>query len=349
MAYSLNSKIRDLKPYEPIVGNYPVRLDANESFRRPTDEMLAKIRNAAAGVAFNRYPDPYAKELCAAFADFYGVDEAAVTAGNGSDELISVILGAFVMKGDTIMTLSPDFSMYRFYGYLNEVKCLEYQKKPDFSINLDELIASIRKNDVRTLIFSNPCNPTGRGLNREEVRKLVSSVDALVVLDEAYMDFWDQSMIREAADYDNLLVLRTCSKMFAMAALRVGFAVANPSLTGAIRAVKSPYNVNACSQKIGSVVLREKDWIRSGLAEIKASQKELLSMLKSLEANHPNQIRVYDSVTNFTLVCVADCKRVFEELKKAGIVVRHIGDSLRITAGTQEENRKLIHQLEAIL
>ncbi|QAT49742.1 histidinol-phosphate transaminase [Caproiciproducens sp. NJN-50] len=349
MAYRLNSKIRDLKPYEPVTGRYPIRLDANESFRRPTEEILEKIRNAAASAAFNRYPDPYAEELCAAFADYYGVDRSNVTAGNGSDELISVILGAFIMNGDPVMTLSPDFSMYRFYGYLNEAKCLEYPKNPDFSVDPDELIASVRGSGVRALVFSNPCNPTGRGLTREEVRKLVGSVDALVVLDEAYMDFWDQSLIREAEQYDNLILLRTCSKMFGMAALRLGFAVANPALTAAIRAVKSPYNVNACSQKIGSVVLRERDWIRSGLAEIQASQKELFTMLKSLEARHPSQIHVYDSVTNFTLIGAAGSRRVFEGLMKAGIVVRYMGDYLRITAGTPEENMELIRRLEAVL
>lgn len=349
MPYSLNAKIRDLKPYSPITDSYPIRLDANESFRRPTEEMLEKIRNAVTEVAFNRYPDPYAEELCSAFADYYGVDESVVTAGNGSDELISVILGAFVMKGESVMTLSPDFSMYRFYGYLHESKCLEYPKKPDFSVNLDELISSIREFNVKALVFSNPCNPTGRGLTREEVRKLVGSVNALVVLDEAYMDFWDQSMIREEENYDNLIILRTCSKMFGMAALRLGFAVANPSLTSAIRAVKSPYNVNACSQKIGSVVLREKDWLQSGLAEIKASQRELFSMLKKLEASGQKQILVYDSVANFTLVRVAECRRVFEDLMKAGIVVRYFEKYLRITAGAQDENVKLIRRLEEVL
>jgi histidinol-phosphate aminotransferase len=349
MAYSLNAKIRDLKPYTPIQGNYPIRLDANESFRKPTDEMIAKIKQASAEVVFNRYPDPYAKELCRSFADLYEIDASNVTAGNGSDELISVILGAFVMKGEAIMTLSSDFSMYRFYGHLNEVKCLEYQKKKDFSVDLDELISLVKEYNVKALIFSNPCNPTGKGLTREEVRKLVRSVDALIILDEAYMDFWDQSLLKEADQYENLIILRTCSKVIGMAALRLGFAVANPSLTNAIRAVKSPYNVNACSQKIGSIVLKEKDWIRSGLREIKESQKELFAMLRSLEYSHKDQIKVYDSVTNFTLVRVADCKRVFDTLLKAGIVVRFFGDYIRVTAGTPEENIEFLRHFEAAL
>lgn len=349
MTYSLNSKIRDLKPYTPIQGDYPIRLDANESFRKPTNEMIAKIKNASANVVFNRYPDPYAKELCRSFADLYGIDASNVTAGNGSDELISVILGAFVMKDEAIMTLSSDFSMYRFYGHLNEVKCLEYQKKTDFSVNLDELISLVKEYDVKALIFSNPCNPTGKGMTREEVRKLVCSVDALVILDEAYMDFWDQSLLKEADQYENLIILRTCSKVIGMAALRLGFAVANSSLTNAIRAVKSPYNVNACSQNIGAVVLKEKDWIFSGLQEIKESQKELFAMLCSLEHSYKDQMKVYESVTNFTLVRVKESRRVFENLLKAGIVVRFLGDYLRITAGTPEENIEFLRHFEAAL
>lgn len=332
-----------------MTGNYRIRLDANESFQQPSEELLSKMKDALAGVAFNRYPDPYARELCGCFADFYGIDERNVTAGNGSDELISVILNAFVMKGEAVMTLSPDFSMYRFYGFLDESRCMEFSKDPDFFIDLEKLTAKIKENKVKALIFSNPCNPTGRGLTREEVRKLVGSVDALVILDEAYMDFWDQSLLKEAALCDHLVILRTCSKMFGLAALRLGFAVAGPVITNAIRAVKSPYNVNSCSQALGAAVLREKEWVRSGLAKIKASQKEMFSMLQHLEGSYRDQIKVYDSVTNFTLVRVEESKRVYQELLKAGIVVRLLGDYLRITAGSADENRELIRNFEAAL
>ena len=349
MSYSLNSKIRDLKPYEPIQGDYAIRLDANESFRRPSAVLVSKIAKAVAGVGFNRYPDPYARELCRSFAGFYGVDENSVTAGNGSDELISVILSAFLMKGETVMTLSPDFSMYRFYSSLDETKCIEYQKKSDFSVDVDELISLVKEYEVRLLVFSNPCNPTGRGMTRDEVRRLVRSVNALVVLDEAYMDFWDQTMLGETENCDNLIILRTMSKAFGMAAVRLGFAVANASLTGAIRSVKSPYNVNACSQRIGTILLREKEWVRSGIEEIRASQRELFTMLRRVERNNREKIAVCDSVTNFTLVRMAECDRVCEELLRAGIVVRKLGDCLRITAGTAEENLEFIRNFEAVL
>ena len=349
MGYRLDEKIRDLRPYDPIRGEYPIRLDANESFLKPPAELLSKIGDAVAGVSFNRYPDPFARELCESFADYYGAGAENVTAGNGSDELISVIENAFVMKGEPVLTLSPDFSMYRFYGSLDETNCVEYRKKPDFSVDIGELIELAGKSDARLLVFSNPCNPTGRGIGREELRRLIHSVGALVVVDEAYMDFWDQSLLGEVNEYDNLVVLRTLSKAFGMASIRLGFAAANPALTAALRAVKSPYNVNACTQKIGTVLLREHTWARSCVSEIKASQKELFTALRRLERSNPEQMTVCDSVTNFTLVRFSDCGRIFEELLKAGIVVRNFGGYLRITAGAPKENAELIRRLEAIL
>lgn len=349
MGYRLNEKIRELKPYDPIQGDYPIRLDANESFLRPSAELLSEITQAAAGVDFNRYPDPFARELCESFAGYYGVDAANVTAGNGSDELISVIENAFLMKGEPVLTLSPDFSMYRFYSSLDETKWVEYRKKLDFSVDIGELIGLAGKSGARLLIFSNPCNPTGRGIGREEMRRLIRSVDSLVVLDEAYMDFWDQSMLGEMNEHDNLIVLRTLSKAFGMASIRLGFAAANQTLTSALRAVKSPYNVNACTQKIGSVLLKDHQRVRSCISEIRASQKELFSALRRLERSNPEKMTVYESVTNFTFVRFSECGRIFEELLKAGIVVRNFGDWLRITAGTHEENQELIRHLEAVL
>ena len=195
MAYQLCEKMRELVPYDPIEGEYRIRLDANESYFLPDEALKKELAAAAAAVAFNRYPDPYASELCRAFAELYGVPVSAVTAGNGSDELISLICGSLLQKGERILTFAPDFSMYRFYGEIFEDRVDVLQKERDLSVDVDQVIRFVRENGVRAVIFSNPCNPTGQGMSKKAVRKLVSSVDALVVLDEAYMDFWDQSIL----------------------------------------------------------------------------------------------------------------------------------------------------------
>ena len=266
MSYTLSEKAAGLVPYEPIAGNYRVRLDANESFLPLSHEAQKAVQKALGEAAFNRYPDPAAAGVCGRFAGYYGLDPAMVTAGNGSDELISVIVNTFLQKGERATVLSPDFSMYSFYLALAEVECVTLQKGENFEIDVASCLSSLRSSDSRMLLFSNPCNPTGRGLSREQVLELVRGTDALIVLDEAYMDFWDdaQSLVRETEIYDNLIVLRTCSKMMGLAALRLGFAVANPSLTRVLRAAKSPYNVNALTQLAGEAVLSYPDAIRRG-------------------------------------------------------------------------------------
>jgi histidinol-phosphate aminotransferase len=351
MAYELNSKLQSLKPYQTVQGNYRIHLDANESFRLPPPELISRIEEAVSAVPFNRYPDPYAAELCRAFADYYHVSPENVVAGNGSDELISIICGTFLMKGERMMTLSPDFSMYHFYSSINETEYVEFRKNEDFTVNIDKVIAAIQEKHIRLVIFSNPCNPTSKGIVRADIRKLVKSVEALVVLDEAYMDFWDQSMLGEVDDFDNLIILRTCSKAFGMAAIRLGFAVSNQKLIRAIKAVKSPYNVNALTQTIGSIVLQQKNWVQASIHKIVASKNALSEMLKYVEEQNPEKLRVYDGVTNFVLLKVSRGEEVYDSLLQKGISVRFFreGNYLRVTAGTMEENREFVSALKESL
>lgn len=338
MSYSLNSKIRDLKPYDPIEGEYQIRLDANESFLSVPPEIKDGILREVERVAFHRYPDSLAKEVSVAFANYYGIDPALVTVGNGSDESISVIMSAFLMKGDKVLTVSPDFSMYHFYASIVEAESVELKKEEDLSISVDKLIQTAQQEQINMIIFSNPCNPTSLGLTRDAVRRLIRSVDALVVLDEAYMDFWDQSLLEEVTDYDNLIILRTCSKAFGMAAVRLGFAVANPTLTNAIKAVKSPYNSNTLTQKIGSELFRHPDVLRRGIHEIVESKDELYHALKQLEADCEQEFFVYESCTNFVFIRTEHAKEIYYFLLEQSIAVRLFPGFLRISAGNREEN-----------
>jgi histidinol-phosphate aminotransferase len=349
MAYEVNEKIRELVPYQPITGSYRIRLDANESFLVPENEILTAIQKDAVSVAFQRYPDPFAQELCEAFSKAYNVNIENVVAGNGSDELISLLFSSFLMKGECAVTLSPDFSMYSFYCGIAEVQNKEFKKRDDFSFSIDELIDFINKNKARMLIFSNPCNPTSLGIKREEIRKLVLSVNALVVLDEAYMDFWDQSMLSEVNQYDNLIILRTCSKAIGAASLRLGFAVSNVKLIQYIKAVKSPYNVNAISQKIGAEILKRTDWLAFCREKICKSRDYLFSGLKKIEEKNPGKMKVLKPVTNFVAVKTPECIAIYQKLLKDGIAIRCFDGLLRITAGRETENEELLSAFEKAL
>ena len=286
--YQLNEKIKDLKPYDPIQGSYRVRLDANESFLPLPQALVEEAKAAVERTAFNRYPDPAARELCQAFAACYGVQPQQVVAGNGSDELITVLFEAFLEKGDAFATVEPDFSMYAFNGHLHEARHVAIPKGRDLRLDVEAVAAACQREQVKLLIFSNPCNPTSLVCGREEMRKLIDSLpDTLVVLDEAYMDFSDQSLLGEVEDHPNLLVLRTCSKAFGMAALRLGFAVCGKTLAGALRAVKSPYNVNSLSQAVGTAVLRRKGELDRALETILRSRDQLYAGLRELGEKYP--------------------------------------------------------------
>ena len=348
MAYKLNRKIRELEPYEPISGSYKIRLDANECPFNYPPELVEQIQKAVKKIDFNRYPDPLATELVNSFSEYYGVDPECVTAGNGSDELIFLIETAFLEKGEKMLVAEPDFSMYRFYSSICETVCESFVKNDGLNIDVDKLIKRVNDNNIKLVIFSNPCNPTGQGITAEEARRLVSSVNALVILDEAYMDFWNQSLINEVEKYSNLIVFRTASKSIGSAALRLGFAVSNKVISRAVKAVKSPYNVNSISQAIGNIIYKNKEYLLNRQKAIVRNKDKLYNDLTKL-AESCNDFKVYNSCANFVFVKTSLGRDLWEYLKSNSIVIRYMGEYIRITAGTEEENAEVIRYIKKFL
>ena len=349
MSFILNPKIANLKPYDPISGNYPIRLDANESYIDMPQCMREEMEKAISQMAFNRYPDPTAENLCKAFAEYYEIQPKYVTAGNGSDELISILLSAFLMKGDKVLTLEPDFSMYRFYASLAEGQSIVLEKGEDLEIDVDKLIQTANEQKAAMILFSNPCNPTSRGIKREEVRRIIRSVEALVVLDEAYMDFWQESLLQEDHEYDNLILLRTCSKAVGAAAVRLGFAVANERLTRVLQAVKSPYNVNSMTQAMGICVFSHKKELQNAKKQLLKSVQSLYNGINQLTTAYSNRVKVFETCTNFVLVETNEAKTIFDYFLQNGVAVRLMGRYLRITAGSEHENAEVVRLLSAYL
>lgn len=345
MSYKLNNKIKNLIPYEPISGDYKIRLDANESYiTLNLKDIFKKI-----SIPVNRYPDPYAIDLCKAFGDFYNVDYKNVTAGNGSDELISLIVGAFFTPKDNIITLSPDFSMYKFYGSIFEINTLVEEKDTDLEVDVEKLIEEINDKKIDGIIFSNPCNPTSLCINRQDVLKLVENVKSLVIVDEAYMDFSNQSVLDTYDKYDNLIVLKTCSKAIGLAGIRLGFAVANQKITNALKAVKSPYNVNAITQSVGTYVLKDKKYLAECLSDIIKNRDYLYARFCELQEKYDVIEKIYETTTNFIFIKTQKSEFIFKKLLEDSIAIRLMGDYLRINTGSREENDVLISCFEKIL
>lgn len=343
--YKLNEKAASLKPYQPIKGQFTARLDANESFMDLSEEIKEEIAKSIKQIEFNRYPDPAAEKVCGAFADFFGLDKDLITAGNGSDELISVIVNGFFERGDKVVITSPDFSMYGIYCHIAELKAITIQKNCNLELSAEQIIFTAKENNAKGVILSNPCNPTSKAMGNKEILSIITSLpDTLVVIDEAYMDFMGEGIVKQAHKYSNLIVLKTCSKAFGLAAIRLGFAIANKTLTNALRALKSPYNVNSLSSAAGEVVLRHKDFLVSRTKTIIEQKQKLFDMLSAIEG-----ITAYISSSNFVVVRTDKAKQIFEYVINKGIAIRLLGDCLRINAGSDSEQQAFIKAFKEAL
>jgi histidinol-phosphate aminotransferase len=344
--YKLPDKLKNIKPYTPVSGEFKVRLNANESFiKQDNDWILPQL----SGIDLNRYPDPYAKKTCEAFGEFYSVFPELVTAGNGSDELISIIVSCFLEKGSRVLCFEPDFSMYFFYPKIYETDINIIKKNDDFLIDIEGAIKYCNENNIKCVLLSNPCNPTSVGMNGSEIERFVKSVSALVVVDEAYMEFWDdsESLLGKVGCCENLIVLKTCSKALGLAGIRLGFAVANLSITEALKAAKSPYNVNVLTQEIGTLALRNKEFAIEKINRIIESKLSLEKQIKNDSFDFIE--RIYDSKTNFLFMKLNNAGTVYNALLEKGIAISLFKENyLRITCGSEEENSALIKALKGI-
>jgi histidinol-phosphate aminotransferase len=349
MGSFVSDKLLKLAAYDPKINPCGIHLDANESFIELPDDLKNEIALKVAAISYNRYPDPLAQGVCAAFGKRYGIDARFITAGSGSDELINIIINAFTQRGDRVLITEPDFSMYKIYCAIAEVEPVILGKQGDLNFIADDMINLANREDVRLIIFSNPCNPTGQGISAKDALKIVDNANCLVVIDEAYMDFWNQSVLADVTKRGNLIVLKTCSKI-GFAAARLGFAVANDELTGYLRAAKSPYNVNTLTQAAGEVLLSDKNYLKSAIDQIINKRDSLYSSLVMLEASYSDIIKVYKTHANFVTVQVKHAKDLHQKLMAHGISVRLVADRyFRVTAGLASENEAFIKALDQIL
>lgn len=351
----INNKINNIEEYLPNTDNYRIRLDANESPVMLDHKILNEFIYTLSSAEFNRYPDPFAMELINEYSNIYNIDPRNVVAGNGSDELISLICNGFIEAGDNAIVTLPDFSMYEFYFKFSGVEVIQYNKNDNYDIDFNNLANIVNETMSKIVIFSNPCNPTGNIFKRSEIEIFIKNVDALVVVDEAYMDFSDdnQSLLDIVNEYENLIVLKTLSKAYASAAMRIGFAVANENIIKAMKKIKSPYNLNSISQLYGKILLKNQSEAKKNIKYIKSNTRYLYDKLKIIETS--SNIVVYPTAANFVYIKLSspeEAKRITDNLKTNGIAIRCMAPSgcIRITAGQIDEIDETIDKFtEALL
>ena len=346
-------------PFEPVekldtitesepANDLAVMLDSNEAFYDLNKEIPGisdRIAAELGNIAFNRYPDTDSIQLEKALADYYETSPDYITAGNGSDEIINLVEGALFQKGDIILTLSPDFSMYAFYGNVCELKTVTLQKDDNFTIDISRVISYCNNNNVKGVIFSNPCNPTSVGVSRDDIARLLKNVFCLVIIDEAYMDFWTESAVPLVKEYDNLVVIKSLSASPGIAALRMGCAIACEDITAALRKAK-PSNISALTSAAVCAVLDEKEKIGGFIERVIESRDYLAMHLREFVKTSTFIDKVYESSANFIYVKTAYAQLIHDKLEEVSVSVRALKGFLRITAGTREQDDLIITTIE---
>ena len=200
-------------------------------------------------------------EVCTLYAQYANVKSINVMAGNGSDECIQIIANTFLNTGDKVAVQSPDFSMYGLYTKVAGGIPIEFPLNEELKLDVEGFISMANREKVKIVFLSNPNNPTGGIIKREDIIKIIEGCKCIVVIDEAYFEFYGQTVVDKIEAYENLIVLRTCSKI-GLAAIRLGFLITNSILMEELKKVKPPYNVNAITQSIACVILKNPEIIQ---------------------------------------------------------------------------------------
>ncbi|MBW9171928.1 histidinol-phosphate transaminase [Clostridium estertheticum] len=336
--------LSDFESYSAGKTDYKVRLNANESFSNLDFETRKEIGTVIENSIYNRYPDPDALEVCDLYAKYANVLSINVMAGNGSDECIQIIAHTFLNAGDKVAMQSPDFSMYGLYTKVAGGIPIEFPLGPALELDVDGFISMANNEKVKIVFLSNPNNPTGNIIKREDIIKIIEGCKCIVVIDEAYFEFYGESILDKIDFYENLIVLRTCSKI-GLAAIRLGFMITNKILMAELKKVKPPYNVNSITQGISCVILKKTEIIYNNVKNIIAERDYLWEKLSDI-----NGIKLYKAKANFILVEVPNALELKAKLLKQSINVRSftsgkLVNCLRITIGSREENNCLLKNI----
>ncbi len=342
MKYQIPENILNLNAYHPVDSNSQVKMDANEGCFPIPSEILEKFKTALNNFDFNRYPDPMAKKASTNFGEFYNVDPNHVVLGNGSDELLFLIITCMAGKNQKLLTFAPDFSMYKFYAELGEVNHVTVAKPEKVeNFNKDFIINAIKQHDPSLILFSNPCNPTSHEITTDEVKEILNSTDALVILDEAYMDFGEESFLPYYQDFDNLIILKTASKGLGFANARLGFFISSNFYVDLFRKFKSPYNVNGITQLLGEILFEDKELIQQRIDLIKSERQRLFIALSPF-------FEISKPAGNFLFAKHPNSSNIKAALMEKGVAIKDFGGYLRITVGTVEENDAFLQGLKEI-
>ncbi|MDD7756427.1 MAG: histidinol-phosphate transaminase [Clostridiales bacterium] len=335
--------VKELQPYvvNPVVCS--VKLDANEGNK---DLFKDLIKDIGDDFYLNLYPDDNYTQLKEAIVNYIGCKIENISVGNGSSELLDLCVKTFVDTNELILSLDPTFSMYSIYAKIVNSRYIGAGEGNDFIINVDDVIKSIKENDPKLTIICNPNNPTGTIIKRDDVLRIVKSTDNVVIVDEAYMEFSNESVVDEIENYDNLIVVKTMSKAFSMAGIRTGYLIANEELVKTIEKVRPPYNLNSISALLATKALKQKDKMLSYVENLKVEREKIYEKLLDMG------VKAYKSGANFVFFS-SKVDNLAEKLIDNDVLIRKFGGKLdnyyRVTVGSPKENEAFLNAMKKIV
>jgi len=341
--------IETLEPYtpgdQPAPGSRTIKLNTNENPYPPSPHALDALRQVNPD-QLRRYPRSRGDEFREAVAEVLALDQTWVLPGNGSDELLTVLIRSVTGPGRPLVYPTPTYVLYSTLAEIQGAPAIEVPFDDNFALPV-ELLQAARGT---LTIVANPNSPSGTTTRIERLSILAAGLKGLLVIDEAYVAFADDDALSLVQHHPNVVILRTLSKSHSLAGLRLGFVVAQPEVIEGLVKVKDSYNVGAVAAQVGAAAIRDVDHTRRTIAKIRESRRRLTVALETMGC------RVWPSQANFLLIRPpdGDAKQVYRKLGSRGILVRYFGkqplsDKLRITIGTDEEQAVLLESLAEIL
>lgn len=345
----VREELKDLLPYQAPYYPSVLKLDANENPYPFPKEVLEEIYQETASAGFSRYPDPMAVQLRESLAGYTGVSPENIMVGNGSDELILDLMLTFG-TGAKFVVASPSFVMYGIQGQIASSARLDIPRRSDFQLDVEALQKAAAEPGVNLVFICTPNNPTGTASPRREIEAILANTSALVVVDEAYGEFGGESCIPLLGQYPNLIVLKTFSKAFGLAGLRVGYLLAGASIINELLRVKQPFNLNAFSQVAARLVMENLTSFREKIGTILKERDRLFSELTAIPG-----VDTFPTEANFILFRTAlPATQVYQGLLERGVLVRSVDSPglprcLRVSVGTPQDNTTFLASLRKIL
>ncbi len=346
-------RIAQIEPYDPKSLPADVFISANESPYNIPEQVRTAIVERVSQLSFNRYPDPMANELRDLIATQHGLKRENVIVGNGGDEVLFNLMLTWGGPGRTLMNFPPCFGIYELNAQITGTDVVSIPRVGhDFHIDVDAAVERLARGDVDVVILTSPNNPTGCCTSLEDIRRVLDASDALVLVDEAYIEFAPAKTCRKLLDeYENLIILHTFSKAYSSAGVRLGYYLGHEDVIKEFTKVRQAYSVDSLSQVVGEEVTKARDAFAGQINAILSERERLLAELAQLPG-----LTVHPTDANFILVELPDAVGVWKSLySEYSVLVRNVGGDprlvgcLRITVGSPEENNKLLLALKALL